>query len=163
MNGLRLSLGFGGFALATLVAVGNWGGLLSAYGRKKKGGSGGVSFVPLISVICSVVAWLAVKREIGLWSFAPAAIDIGTVTVVTLPFFLLKRALLKRRAGKPHSRARPNDTCTSVCANSERSMFLRMTSLNCRHHSMDCTQPGSRTRRKTPASLHSSATHVSTE
>ena len=96
MNAFRLVVGFAAFVLAALIAVGNWGGCIAAYRRRKNGGSGGYSSVPLISILCSVIAWFAVKEEIGLWSFLPAAIDLGTICLVVLPFFLLKEAIRKR-------------------------------------------------------------------
>ena len=100
MNAFRLLIGFTAFALAALIAIGNWGGCIAASRRKKHGGSGGYSSVSLISIICSVIAWFAIKQEIGVWSFAPAAIDLGTICLVAWPFFLLKESFRKRRALK---------------------------------------------------------------
>jgi hypothetical protein len=100
MNAFRLVIGFTAFALATLIAIGNCGGCIAAYRRRKHGGSGGYSSVPLMSIMCSVIAWFAIKEEIGVWSFAPAAIDLGTICLVVWPFFLLKESFRKRRALK---------------------------------------------------------------
>jgi len=89
-------LGFGAFALAALVTIMNWGGFIEAWRRRRRGIVGGYSSVPLISLLCCVGAWFAIEDKIGLWSFAPAAIDFGTLNLIALPFFLLKEAIRKK-------------------------------------------------------------------
>jgi hypothetical protein len=88
--------GFGSFGLALLVAVANWTGVIALSRRKKEGVSDGYSCVPLVSLICCFVAWSLIKDQIGLWSFAPAAVDLGTLSFVVLPIYLLVDAIRKR-------------------------------------------------------------------
>jgi hypothetical protein len=96
LNMLRLIVGFVAFALAVLVAIANWGGCIGAYRKRNRGGASEYLPVMLLSIMCSFVAWFAIKEEIGLWSFAPAAIDLGTICLIALPFFLLKKAIQKK-------------------------------------------------------------------
>ena len=95
MSTLHTVIGFGAFGFAVLVAVANWSGVIAS-SKRKEGATGGYSCIPLVSLVCGVIAWFTIRNKIGLWSFAPAAVDLGTLSFVALPIVLLVQAIRKK-------------------------------------------------------------------
>lgn len=95
MSTFHTVIGFGAFGCAALVAVANWSGVIAS-SKRTEGTAGGYSCIPLVSLICGVIAWFTIRNKIGLWSFAPAAIDLGTLSFVALPVILLVGAVRRK-------------------------------------------------------------------
>jgi hypothetical protein len=74
--------------LSSLIALGNIGGSVAAWRRKKRGIDRGYSNVPLISLLFSYLAWLSARNTIGLWALLPTVLDPGTWMLISLPLLL---------------------------------------------------------------------------
>jgi hypothetical protein len=96
MSTLHLVAGFGALGFATLVAVANWIGCIASSRQQKAGASGRFSTIPILCLAGCLVAWYLLKDKIGFWSFAPAAVDLGTLGLIALPVLLLVEALRKK-------------------------------------------------------------------
>jgi hypothetical protein len=77
--------------LAVFVSIGNIIGCCAAIRRRRKGGTRGYSCVPLVSIVFCTIAWLNTPESIGAWAFLPAALDPGTYSLASLPFYLAWR------------------------------------------------------------------------
>ena len=107
MSTFHTVIGFGALGFAALVAVANWSGVFAS-SKRKEGAAGGYSCIPLVSLICGVIAWFTIRDKIGLWSFAPAALDLGTLSFVALPVILLGEAIRKKmHPNKPNPTSAP--------------------------------------------------------
>jgi hypothetical protein len=76
-------------AAASYVALMNAVGGVLAMLRRWKGDTRGYSCVPVVSLILSIVAWLAGRSQFGLWPLLPAVLDVGNWLLVYLPFYLV--------------------------------------------------------------------------
>lgn len=85
-------LAYAMLALATLIAVGNVGGLVAAAKSKR-----GYSTVPLLSLVICTAAFYIARDAIGAWAFLPALVDPGNWVLVLLPGYLIYRLMMDRR------------------------------------------------------------------
>jgi hypothetical protein len=76
--------------LALLVANANLGGTMAAYRRQSEGIEGGYSNAPLLSIIFSVLAYWFYPSEPKGWILLIPLLDLGTWSLIILPFFLLR-------------------------------------------------------------------------
>jgi len=107
MSTLHTAIGFGALGFAALVAVANWSGVIAS-AKRKDGTAGSYSCIPLVSLVCGLIAWATIKHKIGLWSFAPAAVDLGTLSFVALPVILFVEAIRRKMSpNKPNPTSEP--------------------------------------------------------
>ncbi|MCP4677842.1 MAG: hypothetical protein GY854_20460 [Deltaproteobacteria bacterium] len=79
--------------LASLMALINISGPISARMDQKKGIDRGYTYSPVISLAFSSLAWFTGGDELGPYVFIPAIVDPGTWLLVIAPFVLIPQFL----------------------------------------------------------------------
>lgn len=72
-------------AISALIAIGNIGVCILAHVNRRRGVDRGYSYVPLISLIFSLVACWIGDRPLGYWPLTPTMFDPGAWVLLYLP------------------------------------------------------------------------------
>ncbi|MBT0665582.1 hypothetical protein KI809_14835 [Geobacter pelophilus] len=82
--------------LALLIAVLNMS--IMAGNRRKRGESGDrpASFIPILSLLFAGAAYYTGKSVLGFWPLAATLADPATWSIISLPFYLLSKAVQRK-------------------------------------------------------------------
>ena len=78
--------------LGSFIALGNIGGCIGAYLRRRRGEGGGFSCVHFLSMLFCGLAWLLSRDQFSPWVFLPMILDPANWLLAYLPLFLLLRS-----------------------------------------------------------------------
>jgi Trk-type K+ transport system membrane component len=72
--------------------------------NKRQGITKNISFIPILSILFSYIAYRIGRSVLGYWPMVPALLDPSTWMLASLPLFLLTKVKLKK-CGKPDGRS----------------------------------------------------------